>query len=55
MFEVILIWVIVAVCAFFTGRRFYRQWKAAVNKDTDISCGEGCSCCAASCDSRKSD
>jgi len=56
MIETVIIYAIIAVCAFFTGRRFYRQWKAATSKDSNISCGSGCTCCTDStCDSRKSD
>lgn len=56
MFETIIIWVIIAICAFFTGRRFYRQWQVATSKDGNISCGDSCTCCAESnCTTRKSE
>ncbi len=55
MVETIIIWAIIAICAFFTGRRFYRQWRAATSKDVNISCGDSCTCCAdSSCTSRQS-
>ncbi|TKB27980.1 FeoB-associated Cys-rich membrane protein [Desulfopila sp. IMCC35006] len=54
MLETIIIWTIIAICAFFTGRRFYRQWKIATSKDSNISCGQSCTCCSdSSCSSRK--
>ena len=54
MVEKIFIWVIIVICAFFTGRRFYRQWKVATSKDANISCGDGCTCCTdTSCSDRK--
>ncbi|MGB3211543.1 MAG: FeoB-associated Cys-rich membrane protein [Desulforhopalus sp.] len=54
MIETIIIWVIIVLCAFFTGRRFYRQWKAATSKDADISCCNSCTCCNdSSCSDRK--
>lgn len=56
MVESIIIWAIIAICAFFTGRRFYRQWKVATSKDANISCGDSCTCCVdSSCSSRKSE
>lgn len=53
MIETIIIWLIIALCAFFTGRRFYRQWRVATSKDDNISCGQGCTCCSdTSCSTR---
>jgi hypothetical protein len=56
MLEKLLVGLVVAVCAFFTGRRFYRQWQVAVNRDTASSCEASCcSCCPGSspCDLHK--
>lgn len=44
MIESIVVWTIILVSAFFIGRKFWRQWKAAVDKKGIISCGCGCSC-----------
>ncbi|MGW8194297.1 MAG: FeoB-associated Cys-rich membrane protein [Desulforhopalus sp.] len=55
MIESIILYAILAVCVFFTGRRFYRQWRSAIRKDGNISCGDSCSCCvSSSCDSHAS-
>jgi len=47
MIEKFIIWVIIALSAFFLARRFYRQWRAAFNKNLELSCGQGCCGCAA--------
>lgn len=44
--ETIIIWSIIAVSAFFTGRKFYRQWRAAIDKRGQVSCGQGCCSCS---------
>ncbi|MFW2364789.1 MAG: FeoB-associated Cys-rich membrane protein [Desulforhopalus sp.] len=48
MIEHIILYCILALCVFFTGRRFYRQWRSALSKDDKTSCGNDCSCCASS-------
>jgi hypothetical protein len=52
MWQTILIWLIIGLCAFFIGRRFFRQWHAALSgKSVSCCLDSGCSCCssAASC------
>ncbi|MCB2217296.1 FeoB-associated Cys-rich membrane protein [Desulfofustis glycolicus] len=52
MWQTILIWLIIALCAFFIGRRFFRQWRSALSGKTVSCClDSGCSCCpsATSC------
>ena len=44
MIESIIVWTIIAVCAFFIGRKFWRQWRAATSQKGVISCGCGCTC-----------
>lgn len=46
MGEKIIIWFIIAVAALSVGRRFYRQWRAATDKKTQLSCGNGCCSCS---------
>ncbi|RPH39586.1 MAG: FeoB-associated Cys-rich membrane protein [Desulfobulbaceae bacterium] len=54
MWQLIIIWIIIGICAFFLGRRLYRQWRAALTPGKNVSCGGGCSCCSASgCDEPK--
>jgi len=45
MLEKVIIWTIIAVSAIFIGRKFYRQWRAAFDKNSPISCGQGCCSC----------
>jgi hypothetical protein len=50
MWQTLLIWLIIALCAFFIGRRFFRQWRSALSGKTvscclDSGCG-GCSSAA---------
>ncbi|MEE4136757.1 MAG: FeoB-associated Cys-rich membrane protein [Desulforhopalus sp.] len=46
MLENLLVGLVVAVCAFYTGRRLYRQWQVAASRDTANSCAASCcSCC----------
>jgi GTPase Era involved in 16S rRNA processing len=37
MWQTLLIWLIIALCAFFIGRRFFRQWRSALSGKT-VSC-----------------
>ncbi|MBU1565034.1 MAG: FeoB-associated Cys-rich membrane protein [Proteobacteria bacterium] len=48
MIETILIWIVISVSAFFTGRKFYRQWRTAFDKKSQVSCGQGCCSCGTS-------
>lgn len=48
MREDILIWIIIGSCALVAGRRFYRQWRRAVDPRANISCDCGCSGCSTS-------
>lgn len=45
MLENIILAFIVLCCAFFIGRKFYRQWRAAMRADQDppCNCCSGCS------------
>ena len=45
MVENIILWAIIALCAFFIGRKFFRQWRAALDPKADIPCSCGCSGC----------
>ena len=55
MLENIILWLILAGCAFFVGRKFYRQWRAALDPKGNISCDCGCSGCGSSdnCDTKQ--
>ncbi|MBT8332986.1 MAG: FeoB-associated Cys-rich membrane protein [Desulfobacterales bacterium] len=47
MWQTIIIWVIIFLCAFFVGRRYWRQWRIALKADQDVGCIQsGCSCCS---------
>ncbi|MBW1635974.1 MAG: FeoB-associated Cys-rich membrane protein [Deltaproteobacteria bacterium] len=54
MLEKIFILFVVAGCAFFIGRRFYRQWRSAALGDAIPCCSDGCSSCrsSSSCESK---
>ncbi|MBW2683452.1 MAG: FeoB-associated Cys-rich membrane protein [Deltaproteobacteria bacterium] len=54
MLEKIIIALIVACCAFFIGRRFYRQWRRVALGNEIPCCTDGCSSCSSvsTCDSR---
>lgn len=45
MIEHLVIWSLVALSAFFLGRRFLRQWHAAFDHKQPLSCGQGCCSC----------
>lgn len=45
MTQNIITFLILILCAFFIGRRYYRQWRAAVNPKQDLSCSSGCEGC----------
>ncbi len=46
MWQTIIIWLIIALCAFFIGRRFFRQWRSALSgKPVSCCLDSGCSCC----------
>lgn len=48
MLENILVALALLVSAWYIGRRFFRQWRMAVNRDTGGCCAENCcSCCQA--------
>jgi hypothetical protein len=48
MIEIIIVWAIVLVCAIYTGRRFFKQFKRAADDNSSLDCGGGCSCCSIS-------
>jgi len=51
MVQTIVIWIIVAFCALYIGRRYYRQWRSALRGDQNAGCIESsCSCCSAASD-----
>ncbi|MGA7278415.1 MAG: hypothetical protein WBW79_10785 [Desulfocapsaceae bacterium] len=51
MAQTIVIWIIVALCALYIGRRYYRQWRSALRGDQNGGCIESsCSCCSAASD-----
>jgi hypothetical protein len=51
MVQTIIIWIIVALCTFYIGRRYYRQWRSALSGDQKSGCIESsCSCCSATSD-----
>jgi len=45
MAETLIIWTIIAISVFFTGRMFYRQWTSATSDDPTVTCGGCCSSC----------
>lgn len=54
MWETLFIWTIIAVCAFYVGRKFFRQWRRALDPHAGVSCDCSCSGCGTtSCDSKK--
>jgi hypothetical protein len=51
MIQTIVIWIIVALCALYIGRRYYRQWRSALRGDQNAGGIESsCSCCSAASD-----
>jgi hypothetical protein len=55
MWDYIVVGGIIGICAFFIGRKFYRQLKAAANPAVSLECGCGCSggCSVSACPDRK--
>lgn len=58
MLESLVVWIIIAISAFFLGRRLWRQWRAATSGKGAMSCGCGCSCggeaiCPTKCEERQ--
>ncbi|WP_163339631.1 FeoB-associated Cys-rich membrane protein [Desulfopila sp. IMCC35008] len=54
MLQTIISTIIIALCAFFVGRRLYRQFKSAVDPNKTISCSCSCpDCSVSSCDSKE--
>ncbi len=45
MLQNIILWAIIALCALFIGRKFFRQWRAALDPNAKIPCDCGCSDC----------
>jgi hypothetical protein len=43
MWDFIVVGGIIGICAFFIGRKVYRQFKAAANPAAGYECGCGCS------------
>ena len=52
MWETVVVVVIVSCCAFFVGRKFFRQYRSALDPSASTTCGCECSGCPTSgCDS----
>ena len=47
MIEQLVIWSLVAISAFFLGRRLLRQLRSALDNKQPLSCGQGCCSCTA--------
>jgi hypothetical protein len=55
MWDFVAVGAIIAICAFFIGRKLYRQLKVACNPTADMVCDCGCSggCSVSACPDRK--
>ncbi|WP_136805413.1 FeoB-associated Cys-rich membrane protein [Desulfosediminicola flagellatus] len=54
MWENIILWSILGCCAFFVGRRFFRQMRTALDPKANATCDCSCSGCGTSnCNDRK--
>jgi hypothetical protein len=57
MFESIIVWIVIAGSALYLGRKFWRQWRAATDKNSQIACCGGCCSCStdrSTCDPQQS-
>jgi len=50
MIENIIVYLIIGLCVFLLGRKYYRQWRQALDPNQSI----GCSSCGCACDEKNS-